>query len=623
MTNIKKNKNFVDTGRKNKNEAAECLSARKRNHKGITDLGDKGSWNNDQAAECLSARKRNHKGITDLGDKESWNNDQTTECLSVRKRGCVNSVDEDYMDKKNLSTIEYIRPKTGNQEHFYNNFKDEITRMIEKKQKVEAKELSGKVENCQENIIGESLQIAKSDHNVNDNDICKTKSTAQISNTKEMETQPAYELAKRFRRCNYIFMDSGTLRVYRKGAYVPIDLCSYHMLIEQMLTSGEIIMKRRPTVKEIKDSYAHLYAELSGNKISLAGKIKEDENKMVFQNGIFDTVKQEIKPLSHKYIAFIPLRVKYLHDKRISTPVFDGFIQNLDVTGQEFSILKELLLNVLGYISIGNHSGKCFFYLAPAMNSGKSLLAKFIQEIFPEEMVSTESMNDLNQRFAMADIEKKAICISMDLTGTTLSKDAIARIKNITGDRRVTVEQKYMPKKTVVHNCKFLFGSNHSIKISGTDPAFWERVVLIPFIKSIPREKQDMNLVDKLLKEKNEIMTLAARSVKRLIDNKFIFPETSIAKFMKNKWMGNVENSVMEFVEHRCELQTDSYEFTIDLYDQYRKFCNDFSREPIVKTEFAKEIVREYKLKQGKRRKHGNPRNGFFGIKIKDTISEK
>ena len=437
----------------------------------------------------------------------------------------------------------------------------------------------------------------------------------------KMQLPPAYELAMKFRRCRKVIVYGGTLRIYESGAYVAIDENFYHILVEKMLSQGRISMKRRPTVREIRDSFAHLYAELRGEEFSVGVRVKKDENKIVFQNCIYDSIKQKQYPLSQKYMTFVPLRVNYLEGE-IRTPAFDNFVRSLDGTGEEFAILKELLLNVLGYISITNPSGKCFFYLAPAMNSGKSLFASFIQEIFPEEMVSTESINDLNQRFAMADIEKKAICVSMDLTASTLTKDAVARIKNITGDRKVTVEQKYVPKKTVVHNCKFLFGSNHPIRIIGSDPAFWERVVIIPFVKSIPKAKQDINLLEKLLEEKDEIMTLAARSIKKLHANNFIFPETSVAKKMKNEWRGDVSNSVVQYVEQNCELQKDGYEFTSDLYEKYMEFCEEYFFDKIAITEFAKEISRKYNLKKGKRRKNGNPRNGFFGIKLKDWRCE-
>lgn len=433
---------------------------------------------------------------------------------------------------------------------------------------------------------------------------------------KVMKLPPSYELSQKFSAINRVIVYGGILRVYQSGAYIPLDESSYHAMVEKMLTAEKICMNRRPTIKEIRDSYAHLYAELNGEEDTIFQKVKKDENKIVFTNCIYDAATHAVFKHSPNFFTLMPIKAKYI-EREVETPVFDYFIESLDVSG-EFSTMKTLFLEMLGYISIANPSGKCFFYLAPARDSGKSLFANFIQSIFPDDMVSTESINDLNQRFALADIEKKAICISMDLTSNTLSRDAVARIKNMTGDRKITVDQKYIPRRTVAHNCKFIFGSNHGLKISAPDPAFWERVVVIPFVNTIPRERQDMNLLQQLLKEKDAIMTLAARSLSDLLENNFVFPQTNVAKRLYHEWMGDAANSVLEFVRYCCELMEGVYSFTADLYDKYVEFCEEFCFIPIADTEFAKTISRFYFLKRGKRRKDGKALNGFFGIKIKD-----
>ena len=627
-----------------------------RNHSGITDITDE-EYLNSKQVHTLLVRKKDHTGqkkvscSKGLYRKPRKNEQRFVELFGANNEDSEGEMTEElkvpvikdeslkaenptvpktnhflqHIENKTVSCSKglYRKPRKNEQrfvELFGTNNEDSEGEMTEELKVSVIKDEKLKANDNLLCNIGSLLQKERIDKSQQDDEITsffkKVEKQESVQNQK-MELTPAYTLAMKFRRCSRVIVYGGTLRSYSSGAYVAIDENSYHILIEKMLTEGTISMKRRPTVREIRDSYSHLYAELRGEEFYVEERVKKDENKMVFQNCIFDTVEQKQYQLSPKYMAFVPLRVRYLEGE-ICTPIFDEFVRRLDVTGEEFAILKELLLNVLGYIAIANHSGKCFFYLAPAMNSGKSLFANFVQEIFPEEMVSTESINDLNQRFAMADIEKKAVCISMDLTASTLSKDAVARIKNITGDRKITVEQKYVPKKTVVHNCKFLFGSNHPIKIIGSDPAFWERLVLIPFVKSIPKAKQDMDLLDKLLEEKDEIMTLAARSIKKLYANNFIFPETSVAKKMKNEWRGDVSNSVVQYVEQNCELQKDGYEFTSDLYEKYMEFCEEYFFDKISITEFAKEISRKYNLKKGKRRKNGNPRNGFFGIKLKD-----
>lgn len=422
------------------------------NHSGITKITD------DKNKKSLSAigpdcRKRDHSGKVKIVDKSSydWEKDSTEE-LDLGKFGKI-SQGNNHRKDENVSEKDWFIPvihDTAKNETGINNWKS---------QSIQRKEI------CKKNEV--------------------------------MKLPPSYVLAQKFSACNHAIVYGGILRVYQRGAYIPLDERGYHAMVEKMLTAEKIYMSRRPTVKEIRDSYSHLYAELSGEEDTIFQKVKRDENCIAFSNCIYDAGTRTVLKHSPKFFTLMPIKAKYI-DGEVETPVFDYLIGSLDVSG-EFSTMKTLFLEMLGYISISNPSGKCFFYLAPAKDSGKSLFANFIQNIFLDDMVSTESINDLNQRFALADIEKKAVCISMDLTSNTLSRDAIARIKNMTGDRKITVDQKYIPRRTVAHNCKFIFGSNHGLKISAPDPAFWERVVVLPFVNTVPKERQDMDLLLSLI----------------------------------------------------------------------------------------------------------------------------
>ena len=70
------------------------------------------------------------------------------------------------------------------------------------------------------------------------------------------------------------------------------------------------------------------------------------------------------------------------------------------------------------------------------------------------------------------------------------------------GGDLITINEKYVPQFKYQNRGKFIFASNHPIQLAEDDEAFWERMVFLPFQYSVSKPEQDMDLLKKLLKEK-------------------------------------------------------------------------------------------------------------------------
>lgn len=57
---------------------------------------------------------------------------------------------------------------------------------------------------------------------------------------------------------------------------------------------------------------------------------------------------------------------------------------------------------------------KVFFVAGTAQNSGKSVMGQLIKECIGKENVANISTNQMNERFALGNIEGKLLNISMD-----------------------------------------------------------------------------------------------------------------------------------------------------------------------------------------------------------------
>lgn len=75
-----------------------------------------------------------------------------------------------------------------------------------------------------------------------------------------------------------------------------------------------------------------------------------------------------------------------------------------------------------------------------------------------------------------------AVNISLDLPSSRLSPIAVSKLKMLTGGDMITINEKYVPQFKYQNRAKFIFASNHPLKLVEDDEVFWERVVFCHLI---------------------------------------------------------------------------------------------------------------------------------------------
>jgi putative DNA primase/helicase len=84
-------------------------------------------------------------------------------------------------------------------------------------------------------------------------------------------------------------------------------------------------------------------------------------------------------------------------------------------------------------------------------------------------------------------------------------------IKQVTGGDTITARFLYHEHFEFVPQFKLFLVANHKPTIAGIDEAIWRRIRLVPFTVTIPREKRDKQLLDKLRSELPGILAWAVR----------------------------------------------------------------------------------------------------------------
>lgn len=253
---------------------------------------------------------------------------------------------------------------------------------------------------------------------------------------------------------------TGKIRIYQEHIYW-YENGWYHLL-----QTGELrrLMRSLCTADIEKHSSKRVFEDIEVFLLSNSKLLAEppgNHSLLCIQNGIYDMVSNTISP--HTPACF------FTHCLNVSlptlchgTPHFDNFIGF--ITGNDYA-LQMRIWQMLGYIFACDTDGKVFFLLQGVSNSGKSVLLELLRSMFNPEAVSTLDLYRLGDRFSGAALIEKKLNICGDLPNRTLSAQAVATLKQITGRDLMTVEEKYKPLATMAPAINLVFASNFPIRM--------------------------------------------------------------------------------------------------------------------------------------------------------------
>ena len=347
------------------------------------------------------------------------------------------------------------------------------------------------------------------------------------------------------------------------------------------------------------------------------------------ENGVLDYVTDEVFPHDEKFLFTYVVRANYLSNPNlIHCPSFDHFCQTSlapltyedeDTKQKIIAEKRQLLLEIIGYICCDNHAGKCAFFLKGEPDSGKSVVANFITQLFQPELISNVPLHKLSERFFKAELFGKKLNVAGEIQGKQLTE--IATFKSITGGDAITGEYKGKNPFSFTPRCKLLFAGNALPGTSESDAtkAFVNRLIVLLFNHSIPKEKQDKDLLKKLWNERDSIFTLAMQALKNLHERNYRFTvPTESSEFIKS--FVNRNNSLQMFLQDCCVFGEKYRIHNTDLMRAYTNYCTQNGLDVFSKKKLY-EMLSGYPGVYYKKFRIGN-RNamGHIGIALKDSI---
>lgn len=289
------------------------------------------------------------------------------------------------------------------------------------------------------------------------------------------------------------------------------------------------------------------------------------------------------------------------------------------ISGGDPEIIRRIL-EFMGYCLLADPLGKYFFVLGPARESGKSkIIAALLERLVGSHFISSTALDDLSGNFGLSSIIAKRLNLSMDLPAGILNPKSVSRIKMLTGGDLIEINEKYMPKISYHNTTTFVFGTNYPITIKGEDEAFWDRLVLVPFLYSVPKELQNDYLIDELWEEREEIVSMALDAVYTVIENNMTFSPCAAADEIIETWRDGMTDNVIRYIKSQCIFDESVRTHSTVLYQNYIDWCFDHAEIPKTENYFSRILVSKFRL-IGFRWKNSNGESlrGFKGIRLSD-----
>lgn len=275
-------------------------------------------------------------------------------------------------------------------------------------------------------------------------------------------------------------------------------------------------------------------------------------------------------PLSREILPTVSLPFEYAPGE--TCPIFQKYLEtSLPDIGTREALMEYIACCLIpfGHVMDPNVQ-KCAVLVGPR-DSGKTVLTTILDAFFGEfsirRQLATITQPD---SFLRSDLEGKLLCISNDVDNRISNKELFKSL--VTGEP-VEADRKHKAAKQLTQYARLMIVGNTYPSIFADDPAFFKRILPIPFKTSIPEDKQDRDLARKIIK--NELPGIAnwvLESMQNLLQAKtFTFSQAmadELASYQLNAAHVNEFLQAEGYVQSAIAVTSQA-----KLFAEYRTYC--------------------------------------------------
>ncbi len=335
--------------------------------------------------------------------------------------------------------------------------------------------------------------------------------------------------------------------------------------------------------------------------------------KINFRNRVYDAVSHSLEKHNINYRFNYTLNAELSTDNaNLKHTHFLSFITTL--CGHDKDKMKRLQEACGILISDIPFKGAIFFI--GEHDTGKSTLTRVLKYLVGDKYVSSVPLDKMDKNFALSQMRNARLNIAGEIAHG-VKPQQFKIFKELTGGDSTYIDVKFEQPYSTVITAKHLFSGNFLPELPIEDDSLIDRLNVIYFSNTIPRDNRDINLTEKLIKEIDKIAIWCVTGLNRYIKNRYKFTEDADSTNYYTRHLRQC-NSGRAFVdEFLTSGENDDYVVNTELFDLYCCFCSDNDLPLLSKQQLFKEVKNKYPNSSRGRVYIGNERpQATYGIKF-------
>lgn len=268
----------------------------------------------------------------------------------------------------------------------------------------------------------------------------------------------------------------------------------------------------------------------------------------------------------------------------------------------------------IGYSLTGDVSEQCLFLLHGTGCNGKSTLLACLAMLLCDYAQTADFETFLIRkgeaiRNDLARMMGKRFISAVETEADRRLSEVV--VKQLTGGDTITARFLFSEHFEFQPTFKIWLAANHKPNIKGTDYAIWRRIRLIPFNTTIPEDKRDPKLLEKLKGELPGILAWAVQGCLEWQKNGLQTPDE--VKTATNGYREEMD-VIGAFLAECCILTPEVKVIASDLYETYKRWCDENGEFALNQRSFGMKLT-----ERGLDRTQAGGRRWWKGIGVKST----
>lgn len=319
-----------------------------------------------------------------------------------------------------------------------------------------------------------------------------------------------------------------------------------------------------------------IYDEIrSSERFYFPVPVKKSSPYIVMQTGRINILTKKVESVQQNDYETDYVDFRYLPEALWKqAPAFCSYAKSslgIDLLESELTPKRKLLMEILTYTVSSLFGAKKMIILLGPSNCGKTVLLSFLRAVCPR--YTSLSLQDLTSQFRSAAIMKVPLVLNDEMGIAGIRR--LDLLKKIISGETLILEAKREEPVSYTPHVKLIYAANALPSLGEYDAenALASRFQVLQFGAAIPRERWDLELIDKIVQERDIILSMAIKEcgdfVRTLRFTKDPEGELVIEAYKADN------DSVRSFTSDAawCILGEEHKMYTAKLYEAYEAYC--------------------------------------------------